>query len=112
MFHFCAACPPGRQHRCAAQGCHRTLALACAEARLAEAYTQPTPSELGSLDLQVRRLDVESGDILVVRTAKTLTREQADLAHDTVAKLAARHGIRDVSVLVLDACTDLTVQRP
>lgn len=63
------------------------------------------------LDLQVKRLDVEHGDMLVLTTAKKLTQAQADAAHDLVAQLARRHGVRDVSVLVLDNCSDLTVER-
>ena len=66
------------------------------------------------LDVQVSRLDVENGDILTLRTRHTLTRDQADALHDEVSRLARRHGVRDVSVLVLDNCTDLAVevQRP
>ncbi|TXM65737.1 hypothetical protein [Methylobacterium sp. WL120] len=65
-----------------------------------------------NLDLQVKRLDVESGDILVVRTAKKLTRVEADAIDAQVSQLARRHGVRDVSVMVLDNATDLTVERP
>ena len=65
-----------------------------------------------NLDLQVKRLDVESGDILVVRTAKKLTRAEADAIDAQVSQLARRHGVRDVSVIVLDNATDLTVERP
>lgn len=64
------------------------------------------------LDLQVRRLDVENGDILVVQTRQVLTPAQAEKAHEDVAALARRHGVRDVSVVVFDNCADLTVERP
>ena len=62
------------------------------------------------LDVQVSRLDVENGDILTLRTRHVLTRDQADELHDEVARLARRHGVRDVSVLVLDNCSDLSVE--
>ena len=67
---------------------------------------------MDDLELQVKRLDVESGDILVVRTARTLTRAEADAVDAMVSQLGRRHGVRDVSVIVLDNCSDLTVQRP
>lgn len=64
------------------------------------------------LDLQVGRLDVENGDILVVRTRQILTTAQADRIHNDVALLARRHGVVGVSVVVFDNCADLTVERP
>lgn len=64
------------------------------------------------LDLQVGRLDVENGDILVVRTRHVLTSAQAEKIHDTLERLVRRHGVRDVSVLVFDNNSDLTVERP
>lgn len=67
---------------------------------------------MDDLDLQMKRLDVESGDILVVRTAKKLTRAEADAIDAQVSQLARRHGVRDVSVIVLDNASDLTVERP
>ncbi|WP_375455730.1 hypothetical protein [uncultured Methylobacterium sp.] len=73
---------------------------------------RPAAPVLDDLGLQVKRLDVEHGDILVVRTAKTLTRAEANAVEAMVSGLARRHGVRDVSVMVLDARTDLTVERP
>ena len=123
----CSTCPTDRQDFCRREGCraklvelrHATLVvddrashlLSAAATRMqaAEAYCT---AALVALDLQVKRLDVESGDILVVRTAKKLTRTEADAIDAQVSQLARRHGVRDVSVLVLDNATDLTVERP
>lgn len=62
--------------------------------------------------LQIRRLEVENGDILVVRTPGKLTREKSDAWHAEVQQLVREQGLRDVTCMVLDGCTDLTVERP
>lgn len=64
------------------------------------------------LDRQLSRLDVENGDILVLRTAKKLSAATAEKWQDELLELCSAHGVRDVSVLVLDDCTDLTIERP
>lgn len=127
----CSTCPGDRQDLCRREGCYAKLcemrhatvvvddrAAAALRAAAAGLSSLPPlmlshePVALADLDLQVKRLDVESGDILVVRTAKKLTAAQADAIDAQVSQLARRHGVRDVSVVVLDNATDLTVERP
>lgn len=64
------------------------------------------------LDRQLSRVDVENGDILVLRTAKKLSTATAEKWQDELLELCAAHGVRDVSIIVLDDCTDLTIERP
>lgn len=85
-------------------------ALALAKAQLLEAQTAAIRCE--AVEVQVRRLDVEDNDILVVRTAEKLSQEKSDAFHDRVLELAQRHGVKGVTVVVLDGCTDLTIERP
>ncbi|WP_289015719.1 hypothetical protein [uncultured Methylobacterium sp.] len=65
-----------------------------------------------NIALQLRRLDVENGDILVLRTPEKPTRETADTWHDQVQQAVREQGLRDVTCIVLDNCTDLSVERP
>ena len=122
----CSTCPSGRQDFCRREGCHAKLVEMRHETMVvplpdtwplklvprALPLTHGSACDVSDLDLQVKRLDVESGDILVVRTAKKLTQAQADAIDAQVSQLARRHGVRDVSVMVLDNATDLTVERP
>ena len=64
------------------------------------------------IDRQLARLDVESGDILVLRTRCKLQPATAARWQDELLALCRSHGVRDVSVLVLDDCTDLSIERP
>ena len=64
------------------------------------------------IDRQLSHLDVESGDILVLRTRQKLQAATAEKWQDELLELCRAHGVRDVSVLVLDDCTDLTIERP
>ncbi|MFC6772535.1 hypothetical protein [Methylobacterium gregans] len=67
---------------------------------------------IADLELQVKRLDIEEHDVLVLRTAKKLTQDEADAAVDMVESIARRSGIRFVTPVVLDACSDLSIERP
>ena len=98
----CLTCPPERRAYCRGQGCQAPSAAPIAA----------DPGAVGDLGLQVKRLDVENGDILVVRSKSRLAPVRAAEIHDQVAALASRHGIRDVTVMVLDDCSDLSVERP
>ena len=64
------------------------------------------------LEFQVKRLDIEEHDILVLRTAKKLTEDEAHAAADMVEAIAARTGFRYVTPLILDNCSDLSIERP
>ena len=64
------------------------------------------------IDRQLSRLDVEQGDILVLRTRQRLQPATAARWQDELINLCREQGIRGISVLVLDDCTDLTVERP
>ena len=64
------------------------------------------------IDRQLARLDVESGDILVLSTRAKLQPATAARWQDELIALCRSQGVRNVTVLVLDDCTDLTVERP
>lgn len=64
------------------------------------------------MDRQLSRLDVESGDTLIIRTRSKLQAETAARWQDELQELCRSKGCRDVIVIVLDDCTDLTVERP
>ena len=64
------------------------------------------------IDRQLSRLDVESGDILILRTREKLQAATAEKWQDELLELCRAHGVRDVSVVVFDNCTDLTIERP
>ena len=89
---------------CLREGC----VLALDEARTATVVT-PRDEDLAP---QLKRLDVESGDILVLRTRRKLSEAIVEKWQDELLRLCRAHGARDVSVLVLDDCTDLTIERP
>ena len=64
------------------------------------------------IDRQLSRLDVESGDILVLRTRQKLQPATASAWQDELLALCRTQGVRDVTILVLDDSSDLTVTRP
>lgn len=64
------------------------------------------------LDLQLGRLDIEDGDILTVRTRAKLTAEKAARYQRELLELCRSQGFRHVSVIILDDCSDLTIERP
>ncbi|MBP2494697.1 MULTISPECIES: hypothetical protein [Methylobacterium] len=61
---------------------------------------------------QLARLDLQEGDIVTVRTRSKLDADKAKRWQDGLEKLIRAQGWRDVGVLILDDCTDLTVDRP
>jgi hypothetical protein len=74
---------------------------------------QRTVGDAGEpIDRQLTRLDVENGDILVLRTCQKLRPEMAAEWQSELQALCRSHGARDVTVVVLDDCSDLTVERP
>lgn len=60
---------------------------------------------------QLGRLDLQEGDIVTVRTRSKLDADKAKRWQDGLEKLIRAQGWRDVGVLILDDCTDLTVDR-
>lgn len=117
----CSTCPTDRHELCQREGCYARLAQlriasvddagerVAAVRSLLDRVGCPAPL---SIEAQVTRLDVEDNDILVLRTAEKLSQEKADAFHDQVLELAQRHGVKGVTVVVLDGCTDLTIERP
>ncbi len=67
------------------------------------------PTDTVPIEGDLKRLDVEEGDILVFRTRSKLTAEQAERIAGRVDAFAARHGFREVRTMVLDGCSDLDV---
>ncbi|MCJ2143722.1 hypothetical protein [Methylobacterium sp. E-066] len=64
------------------------------------------------IDRQLDRLVVRHGDILVLRTRQKLQPATAAKWQDELIGLCKDAGVRDVTVLVLDDCTDLSIERP
>ncbi|MBE7201419.1 MAG: hypothetical protein INR70_26950 [Parafilimonas terrae] len=64
------------------------------------------------IDRQLDRLEVRHGDILVLRTRQKLQPETAAKWQDELIRMCRDIGVRDVTVLVLDNATELTVERP
>ena len=88
---------------CGREGC----ALKLAEARTATV----APTIFDGVEAQVSRLDVEDGDILVVRTRRKVSEATAAKWQGGLERLVRAAGVKDVSILVLDDCTDITVER-
>lgn len=61
---------------------------------------------------QLDRLEVRHGDILVLRTSQKLQPATAARWQDELIGMCAASGVQDVTVLVLDNATELTVERP
>lgn len=61
---------------------------------------------------QLARLDIEDGDILTVRTRAKLTAEKATRYQRELLELCRSQGFQHVSVIILDDCSDLTIERP
>jgi len=64
------------------------------------------------IDRQLDRLEVRQGDILVLRTRQLLQPATAKKWQDDLIRMCEASGVRDVTVLVLDNATELTVERP
>ena len=64
------------------------------------------------IDRQLDRLEVRHGDILVMRTRQKLQPATAAKWQDELIGLCAAAGVRDITVVVFDDCTELTVERP
>jgi hypothetical protein len=64
------------------------------------------------LDRQLDRLEVRHGDILVLRTRRKLPAATVTKWQDDLIRMCRDAGVTDVTVLVLDDCTELTVERP
>lgn len=64
------------------------------------------------IDRQLDRLEVRHGDILVLRTREKLQAATAEKWQDELIRMCRDAGVRDVTVLVLDNATELTVERP
>ena len=68
-------------------------------------------SMIDDLAPQLARLDVEDNDILVVRTRRKVSEATAAKWQDGLERLVRAAGVKGVSILVLDDCTDITVER-
>ena len=128
----CSTCPDDRREHCRLEGCNAHHAPAWSIAGAGDGISwsltvkgEPPAAVLAQLTrgqveravtsalaIEVKRLDVENNDILIVRTAEKLSPEKAADFHDRVLELAQRHGVKGVTVVVLDGCTDLTIERP
>ena len=64
------------------------------------------------IDRQLDRLEVRHGDILVLRTRQLLQPATAEKWQDELIGMCRDAGVRDVTVLILDNATELTVERP
>lgn len=100
---LCATCPTARNEHCRLEGCGAARAIAY-EALAAQPVAE-------AIDRQLTELDVESGCILVLRTRQKLRPEMAAEWQEELKALCRSQGVRDVSVVVLDNCTSLTVER-
>lgn len=134
----CSACPADRHSACDLHGCHAQLALfrvgvvdgsgaiAALTGKLRHLIADECDAFPGSqpalpvhalhdndqLAPQVSRLDIEDGDILTVRTRAKLTAEKAARYQRELLELCRSQGFRHVSVIILDDCSDLTIERP
>ncbi|MGU3665821.1 hypothetical protein ACLBX9_16705 [Methylobacterium sp. A49B] len=64
------------------------------------------------LDRQLDRLEVRHGDILVLRTRRKLPAATVARWQDDLIRMCRDSGVTDVTALVLDDCTELTIERP
>ncbi|MCJ2067769.1 hypothetical protein MKK75_02930 [Methylobacterium sp. J-030] len=64
------------------------------------------------LDRQLDRLEVQHGDILVLRTRRKLPAATVTKWQDDLIRMCRDAGVTDVTALVLDDCTELAVERP
>jgi len=64
------------------------------------------------IDRQLNRLEVRHGDILVIRTSEKLQPATAEKWQDELISMCEDAGVRDVTVLILDNATEITVKRP
>ena len=64
------------------------------------------------IDRQLDRLEVRHGDILVLRTRQKLLPATAAKWQDELIRMCRDAGVTDVTAVVLDDCTELTIERP
>ena len=103
MFRTCKICTASRATACMRAG-------ACQWTPDGGAPSVPVAIDIPEFDL--KRLDVEDGDVLVFRTRSKLTPDQAERIADRIDRHAQRHGFHDVRTIVLDDCSDLAIERP
>lgn len=84
---------------------HLKRAVAALPSMVLEAGEEP-------LRAMVSCLELRDGDIVVLRTMSPLTREQARASKDSLDRLTAERGLRNVSLLLIDPGAELTVLRP
>lgn len=119
----CPNCTASRVVACGREGCRERLAelrVATVVGPIRAEMLEAARAEmgLGHLSLveedfapQLARLDLQEGDIVTVRTRSKLDADKAKRWQDGLEKLIRAQGWRDVGVLILDDCTDLTVDR-
>ena len=116
----CQDCSANLRHRCDSQGCCARLAEMRAETCVGsfrDGVLAKARLDLGlrpvaeAIDRQLTELDVENGCILVLRTRQKLRPEMAAEWQEELKALCRSQGVRDVSVVVLDNCSSLTVER-
>ena len=103
MFRTCEDCTAWRVMAC-------TRASACQGSP--EGGPASAPAAIDVPEFELKRLDVEDGDVLVYRTRSKLTPDQAERIADRIDRHAQRHGFHDVRTIVLDDCSDLAIERP
>ncbi|MCJ2102441.1 hypothetical protein [Methylobacterium sp. E-046] len=64
------------------------------------------------IDRQLDRLEVRHGDILVIRTSEKLQPATAEKWQDELIRMCSKAGVTDVTVLILDNATEISVARP
>ena len=120
----CPNCTASRAVACGREGCRERLAelrVATVVGPARDELLQAARAELGLCRVaqaeddfapQLARLDLQEGDIVTVRTRSKLDADKAARWQDGLEKLIRAQGWRDVGVLILDDCTDLSVERP
>ena len=103
MFRTCENCTASRAMVC-------TRASACRWTP--EGGAAPAAAPIDIPEFELKRLDVEDGDLLVYRTRSKLTPDEAARIADLIDRHAQQHGFHDVRTIVLDDCSDLSIERP
>lgn len=121
---ICADCPAYLAEACGRDGCRAQLAQLHVAAVVGPARAELLDDarlELGLGRLlpveddfapQLARLDLQEGDIVTVRTRAKLDPAKAARWQDGLEKLVRAQGWRDVRVIILDDCTDVSIERP
>ncbi len=98
------------------ESCTARLATACVRAGACQRTPGGgAPSASVAIDIpefELKRLDVEEGDLLVYRTRSRLTSGQADVVADRIDRHVRQLGFTNVRTIVLDDCSDLSIERP